>query len=87
MINAEVFNKLKKKIIIINTARGGVIDEDALIQAIDSGKILGAGLDVFENEPNPKKEIAEHLGISIGGAGTRLFRARQQLREMLVTDS
>jgi glyoxylate reductase len=47
---------MQKQSYIVNTARGGVIDETALIKSIREGKIAGAGLDVFENEPlvNPK---------------------------------
>src|SRR5690606_27074345 len=57
---------------IINTARGGVVDEEALLEAIDSGKIAGAGLDVFENEPNPSVRLLmnEKLSLSPHLAGS-----------------
>ena len=42
---------LKPNAILVNTARGGIIDEAALIEALQNGKISGAGVDVFENEP------------------------------------
>ncbi|MDR3258064.1 MAG: hypothetical protein LBT51_00430 [Fusobacteriaceae bacterium] len=51
MINSEAFKKMKKEAIIINTARGSIIDEKALIAALKNGDIAGAGLDVFEKEP------------------------------------
>jgi D-3-phosphoglycerate dehydrogenase len=51
MISHDQFNKMKKEAFIINTARGPVIDEEALIQALTDGKIAGAGLDVVEQEP------------------------------------
>jgi len=54
LLNEEAFNKMKKKPYIINMARGPIIDEVALINALESGKIAGAGLDVFEEEPLPK---------------------------------
>jgi D-3-phosphoglycerate dehydrogenase len=53
MIGAEQFARMKQGAILINTARGGVVDEDALIAALNGGKISGAGLDVFAREPLP----------------------------------
>lgn len=50
MINKEAIGKMKTGVVIINTARGGLIDSEALIQGIEEGKIGGAGLDVVENE-------------------------------------
>ena len=53
LINAAVLSKMKSTAILINTARGGVVDTDALIDALKNNKIRGAGLDVFETEPLP----------------------------------
>ena len=50
MIDQEAISKMKDGVMIINTARGGLIDSEALIAGIESGKIGGAGLDVVENE-------------------------------------
>ncbi|MFN4131636.1 MAG: phosphoglycerate dehydrogenase [Caldimicrobium sp.] len=73
LINREAFAKMKEGVYIINCARGGIIDEEALFEAINSGKVAGAALDVFEKEPVPPhhpllksdKVIATpHLGAS-----------------------
>jgi D-3-phosphoglycerate dehydrogenase len=53
MIGADQFARMKRGAIVINTARGGVIDESALLDALREGKIAGAGLDVFAQEPLP----------------------------------
>jgi D-3-phosphoglycerate dehydrogenase len=53
LFNDETFGKMKKGARIINVARGGVIDDDALVRALDSKRILGAALDVFEIEARP----------------------------------
>lgn len=65
VLAAEQFNKMKEGMIIVNCARGGTIDEDALIEALDNGKVKAAGLDVFENEPTPRKDLLTHPAISL----------------------
>ncbi|MDX8045427.1 phosphoglycerate dehydrogenase [Gracilibacillus sp. S3-1-1] len=72
LINKEAFAKMKDGVRIINCARGGIIDEDALYDAIKSGKVAGAALDVFEEEPATDHRLLElpeviatpHLGAS-----------------------
>ena len=56
LFNDERFAKCKKGIRLINTARGGLVDTDALIEALDSGRLAGAGLDVVEDEELVKEE-------------------------------
>ena len=65
VIGAAEFLQMKDGVGIVNCARGGVIDEVALIEALDSEKVLFAGLDVFENEPNPEIKILMHPKISL----------------------
>lgn len=65
MIGEKDFELMKDGVGIINCARGGAIDEVALIEALDSGKVLFAGLDVYENEPNPEITILMNPKISL----------------------
>jgi len=65
IIGAEEIEKMKDGAMIINTARGGVVDEEALLEALDSGKIAGAGLDVFEDEPKPSVRLLMNEKISM----------------------
>jgi len=64
-IGKAEFALLKDQVGLVNAARGGVIDELALIEALDSGKVAFAGLDVFDNEPTPRLEILKHPKISL----------------------
>jgi D-3-phosphoglycerate dehydrogenase len=79
LLNAEAFAKMKDGVYIICAARGGVIDEEALLQALNSGKVAGAGLDVFATEPpgatalvtHPKVVCTPHIGAQTVEAQTR----------------
>ncbi|MFA5125943.1 MAG: hydroxyacid dehydrogenase, partial [archaeon] len=60
MISDKEFDQMKKGVRILNVARGGVIDENALLKAINDGKVACAGLDVYSEEPPTKKELIAH---------------------------
>lgn len=78
---AELF-KVKKGVVIINCARGGVVDEKALLKALNDGTVLAAGIDVFENEPpteaqidlinHPRVSVSPHIGASTIEAQERI---------------
>ena len=79
MITTCEFTKMKEGVVLINASRGGVINEDDLLAALDSGKVGAAGLDVFENEPTPKDELLNHPRISVTphiGASTNEAQTR-----------
>ena len=65
LINEKEFNQMKDGVRIVNAARGGVIDEDALIEALNNGKVAAAALDVFVGEPNPRTDLLKHEKISL----------------------
>lgn len=65
VIGKDELKMMKDNVGIINAARGGVIDEVALVEALDEGKVLFAGLDVFEKEPTPEMRILMHPKISL----------------------
>jgi D-3-phosphoglycerate dehydrogenase len=74
VIGAEEIALMKKGSYIINTARGGAVDEDALLDALNSGHIAGAGLDVFVGEPTRRKDLLAHPNVSFSphtGAETK----------------
>lgn len=70
IIGKSEFAKMKDGVVVVNSARGAVMDEAALVEALDSGKVLSAGLDVFEEEPkvhpglirNPNVMLVPHMG-------------------------
>lgn len=80
LISKHEIASMKNGVILINTARGGVIKEDDLLEALNSGKVACAGLDVFENEPrpsvailkNPKVSLTPHIGAATNEAQERI---------------
>lgn len=64
VIGSSELAKMKKGVILVNMARGGVVDEDALIEALASGQVAAAALDVFENEPTPRMDLVAHGKIA-----------------------
>ena len=74
LINAETIAKMKDGVVIINTSRGSNLDEDALLAALESGKVRAAGLDVFADEPASNIALYTHPMVSCTphvGAGTK----------------
>ncbi|MEY8758877.1 D-2-hydroxyacid dehydrogenase [Chryseobacterium tongliaoense] len=65
IIDTEQFEKMKDGVYIVNTARGGVINEVTLLDFIESGKVAGAALDVFENEPTPELPLLMNPALSL----------------------
>jgi D-3-phosphoglycerate dehydrogenase / 2-oxoglutarate reductase len=65
VIGKEEFEMMKDGVGIVNAARGGVIDEDALLEALNSAKVSAAGLDVFDNEPTPKIKLLMQPNVSL----------------------
>lgn len=95
VIGEPEFELMKDNVGIVNCARGGVIDEVALIKALDAERVLFAGLDVFENEPSPEIQILMHPKISLTphiGAATLEAQDRigtelaDQIIQLLKTD-
>lgn len=64
VISKKEFALMKDGVRIANAARGGVINEDDLLEALNSNKVAGIALDVFENEPNPRKDLLNHPKIA-----------------------
>lgn len=78
-IGKEEFEKMKEGVYFIDLARGGVVDEDALVDAIESGKVKAAALDVFEEEPVKNERVLKCKQISITphiGAATKEAQKR-----------
>jgi D-3-phosphoglycerate dehydrogenase len=93
LIGRDAFAKAKKGVPIVNAARGGIVDEQALLEAIESGKCAGAALDVFEKEPPPKDHpllqreeviFTPHLGAATETAQLNVAIAvAEQVRDYL----
>ncbi|CAG5126298.1 unnamed protein product [Candidula unifasciata] len=84
MFNKESFKRMKKNAILINTGRGGVIDHDALVEALKNGDIQAAGLDVTEPEPLPKEHplVAMNNCVILPHMGSNTWDSRNAMAEI-----
>jgi len=64
IIRAETLAQMKDGVVIVNTSRGSNVDEDALLEALNSGKVWAAGLDVYRQEPSPNHDLYTHPRVS-----------------------
>ncbi|MDR7079161.1 D-3-phosphoglycerate dehydrogenase [Neobacillus niacini] len=96
LVNDDYLSKTKKGVRFVNCARGGIIDEKALVRAIQAGHVAGAALDVFEKEPvadpellqNPNIIITPHLGASTVEAQEKVAQeVSEEIIEILETQS
>ena len=89
LLDQNQFDKMKDGVFIVNTARGGVVNEVTLLDAIENGKVAGAALDVFESEPspelallmNPNLSLSPHLGGNTQDAQIKIGR---ELAEQII---
>lgn len=86
LFGAEQFARMKSSAIFINIARGKVVDEPALIQALDDGQIRGAGLDVFEQEPLPADSPLPHMAnvVALPHIGSATHETRTAMAQRAV---
>jgi D-3-phosphoglycerate dehydrogenase len=85
VIGADQIAKMKDGVFIVNCARGGIVDENALLDALDSGKVAAAALDVYEEEPTKNERLLKHEKVSLTphiGAATK--EAQERIGEEIV---
>ena len=84
VITAKEFAKMKKGVRLVNAARGGVINETDLLAALETGQVAAVALDVFDNEPNPRKELLQHPNIACTPhVGAATLEAQDRIGEEL----
>ena len=87
MIGKDEINMMKDDVVIVNTARGPILDEDALVDALESGKIWSAGLDVYEREPKIHEGLLknDHC-VLMPHVGTASFETQRKMEELVINN-
>lgn len=87
LFNRETFSKMKRGSILLNTARGPLVEESALLRALDSGQLTAAGLDVYENEPMISPGLLDNDRVVLmPHAGSATLETRREMARMVVED-
>jgi glyoxylate reductase len=87
LIGAKQFGLMQRQAYLINAARGEIVDENALCEALTTGKIAGAGLDVFENEPAIDPRLLDLPGVVlVPHMGSATFEGRQAMGEKVIAN-
>ncbi|MGH9716021.1 MAG: 2-hydroxyacid dehydrogenase [Candidatus Acidiferrales bacterium] len=88
LISAAVFEKMKRTAYLVNTARGPVVDEAALVRALEEKKIAGAALDVYENEPKPHPALLSRRDVILAPhIGSASIETRAKMAVMAATNA
>ncbi|GAB3631895.1 2-hydroxyacid dehydrogenase [Microbacterium shaanxiense] len=86
LVDAEVLRALGSDGFLVNIARGSVVDEDALIAALEAGEIAGAGLDVFANEPHVPEQLIRDDVTLLPHVGSGTHETRQDMRDLTLAN-
>jgi glyoxylate reductase len=87
LFDRKTFLRMKPGSLLINTARGGLVDESALVEALDAGHLGGAGLDVYENEPAVLPALLDNDRVVLmPHAGSATVEARREMARMVIED-
>ena len=87
LFDLATFSRMKPGSFFLNTARGGLMDETALVRALDDGPLAGAGLDVYENEPAITPGLRDHdRAVLMPHAGSATIETRREMARMAVED-
>jgi glyoxylate reductase len=86
--NADRFGQMRNGALFVNTARGDLVDEDALLQALDQGTLGGAGLDVFQNEPRVRRDVVDHPRVlALPHIGSATTHTRREMAALAVANA
>ena len=87
MVDAQAFGRMKRGVRIVCAARGGIIDESALLAALESGQVAGAALDVFANEPPGVTDLVRHPKvIATPHVGAQTVEAQSRAAEDIANE-
>lgn len=87
IISRKEFSKMKDGVVIVNTARGAVMDEAALVEALESGKVRSCGLDVYENEPEIHPGLLKNENVLlVPHMGTHTYETQKAMEVVAINN-